>query len=306
MIQIRYKIRDQYSCMNISEKTLNLMNSDSDSKLYKYKLGIEKITSDLTSFGLTKSQAKVFIFLGKYGSKTSPQVCKDLKLPRTETYTILNILTNRGIIVTEFSHPTKFSALEIDKAISILIKSEQTKVNMLEEKEQEITKLWKQIPNFITKSNESENEKFQMLQGSPRIHNKMKNMILDAKSGCKLFCGAKDLSRFYYSNLIDVFESISVDKKLIISSEAKTLEIFEKMNISKIKHLPKNVGQDQCFLLKDDDELIIFMRNANFPPNSIFAFWTDSKSLINSMNLLFDFSWKNSKQIKHEKLIISS
>ena len=89
--------------MGGAEKTINVVNSTPDSKLYEYKLGIERITEDLIKFGLTKSQAKVFIYLGKYGSKTSPQVCKDLKLPRTETYNILNILTNRGIVVTEFS-----------------------------------------------------------------------------------------------------------------------------------------------------------------------------------------------------------
>ena len=305
MIQIRYKNRDQYSCMNESEKSLNIMNSNSDSKLYQYKLGIEKITTDLTTFGLTKIQAKVFIYLGKYGSKTSPEVCKDLKLPRTETYHILNILTNRGIVETEFSHPTKFSALPIEDAITIMIKSEQTKVNMLEEKERDIAKLWKQIPSFFTKSNESENEKFQMLQGASRIHNKMKNMMSTSKTDCKIFSGAKELSRFYYSNLIDVFESLTVKKRLIISSDAIVPQIMEQMNISHIRNLPKNIGQNQCFLIKDESEMLIFLRNANYPTNEIFAFWTNSKSLIESINLLFNFSWKNSKQIKHEKLIIT-
>jgi len=291
--------------MNESEKPLNIMNSNSDSKLYEYKLGIEKITADLTTFGLTKTQAKVFIYLGKYGSKTSPEVCKDLKLPRTETYHILNILSSRGIVVTEFSHPTKFSALQIEKAITILIKSEQTKVDMLEEKEQDIAKLWKQIPSFFTKSNESETEKFQMLQGSSRIHSKMGNMISTAKTDCKIFCGAKDLSRFYYSNLIDIFESLTVDKRLIISSDAIVPQIMQQMSISNIRNLPKNIGQNQCFLIKDEDELLIFLRNANYPTNEIFAFWTDSKSLIESMNLLFDFSWKKSKEINHERLIMT-
>lgn len=291
--------------MNEPKTSLNIMNSDADSKLNEYKLGIEKITANLTAFGLTKTQAKVFIYLGKYGSKTSPQVCKDLNLPRTETYNILNILTNRGIVVTEFSHPTKFSALPIEKAITIMIKSEQTKISMLEEKEREVAKLWKQIPNFFTKSNESENEGFQMLQGSSRIHSKMKNMLSTAHTDCRIFCGVKDLSHFYYSNLIDVFESLTIDKRLIISSDTLVPQIMQQMSISNIRNLPKNIGQNQCFLIKDDDELLIFLKNANYPNNKIFAFWTNSKSLIESMNLLYDFSWKHSKRIKHEKLIVT-
>lgn len=292
--------------MDGAGKSINIVNSTPESRLYEYKLGIEKITEDLVKFGLTKSQAKVFIYLGKYGSKTSPEVCKDLKLPRTETYHILNVLTNRGIVVTQFSHPTKFSAIQMQKAIKIMVKTEQAKLSMLAEKEKEITQLWEKIPSFFTPSSQNEFEKFQMLQGSPRIHSKMKNMISNAKNNCKLLCGAKDLSRFYYSNLLEDFNSSKLDSKLIISSEAIIPEFLGKMNKSKIRALPAAMARNQCFLIKDDAELLIFLRNANFPAKEIFAFWTDSKSLIQSIKLLFNYSWKSSKSIEQTKLIISN
>lgn len=291
--------------MNDTEESINILNSSPDSKLSEYKLGIERITNELVRFGLTKTQAKVFIYLGKYGSKTSPDVCKDLKIARTETYQILNVLTSLGIVSTEFSHPARFSAIPMEKAIRTMIKAEQAKVSILASKEEEIAKLWNEIPSFFTKSNEPEGEKFQMLQGSPRIHSKMKNMILNAKSGCKLLCGAKDLSRFYYSNLIEIFESLPLELKLIISSEAMTPQFLQNMDKSQVRNGPKNMRTNQCFLIKDDDELLIFLRNANYPPRNIFAFWTDSKSLIDSIKTLFDYSWENSTPIKHEKLIIS-
>ncbi len=292
--------------MDGAEKSINVVNSTPDSNLYVYKLGIEKITEDLVKFGLTKSQAKVFIYLGKYGSKTSPEVCKDLKLPRTETYHILNALTNRGIVETEFSHPTKYSAINMEKAIQIMVKTEQVKLDMLAEKEKEITQLWNKIPSFFTPSSQTECDKFQMLQGSPRIHSKMKNMISTANNSCKLLCGAKDLSRFYYSNLLENLNSSKLDSRLIISSDAITPEFLGNLPSSKIKSLPHIMARNQCFLIKDDSELIIFLRNANFPAKEIFAFWTDSKSLIESIKLLFDYSWKNSKPIKQTKLVIQN
>ena len=292
--------------MDGAEKSINIVNSTPDSKLYEYKLGIERITTDLVKFGLTKSQAKVFIYLGKYGSKTSPEVCTDLKLPRTETYHILNVLTNRGIVATEFSHPTKFSAIKMEIAIKIMVKTEQTKISMLAEKEKEITNLWNKIPSFFTPSSQTKCEKFQMLQGSPRIHSKMKSMISNAKHDCKLLCGAKDLSKFYYSNLLEAFDSSELDSRLIISSEAVTPEFMGKMNKLKIKALPQTMARNQCFLIKDDTELLIFLRNANFHAKEIFAFWTDSKSLIESIKLLFNYSWKSSKPVEQTKLIIPS
>ncbi len=292
--------------MDWEEKPINIVNFTPDSKLYEYKLGIERITDDLVKFGLTKSQAKVFIYLGKYGSKTSPEVCKDLKLPRTETYHILNVLTNRGIVVNEFSHPTMYSAIQMEVAIKIMIQTEQAKIGMLAEKEKEITKLWNKIPLFFTPTCKPEFEKFQMLQGLPRIHSKMKNMISNAKVGCKLLCGVKDLSRFYYSNLLESFDSSTLDLKLIISTEDVMPEFMAKMNKLKIKILPQTMARNQCFLIKDDEELLIFLRNANFPAKEIFAFWTDSKSLIESIKLLFNYSWKSSKTVEQKQLMIQN
>lgn len=297
-------IRDLLFIMYGVEKPINIVNLTPDSKLNEYKLGIETITEDLVKFGLTKIQAKVFIYLGKYGSKTSPQVCRDLRIPRTETYHILNVLTNRGIVVSEFSHPTKFSAIKMEKAIKIMVKTEQAKLGMLSQKEKEITTLWNKIPSFFTPSTQNECEKFQMIQGSTRIHNKMKNMISNAKNDCKLLCGTKDLSRFYYSNLLDNFDSTKLNSKLIISSEAVIPELLENLNKSTIKALPLSMAKNQCFLIKDDEELLIFLRNANFPAKEVFAFWTNSKSLIESIKLLFDYSWNNSKTIAETKLII--
>lgn len=297
-------IRDLLFIMHEEEKPINLVNLTPDSKLNEYKLGIETITEDLVNFGLTKIQAKVFIYLGKYGSKTSPQVCKDLRIPRTETYHILNTLTNKGIVVSEFSRPTKFSAIKMEKAIKILVKTEQAKLGLLAQKEKEITTLWNKIPSFFTPSTQNECEKFQMLQGSTRIHNKMKNMISNAKDYCKLLCGAKDLSRFYYSNILDDFDSTELNSKLIISSEAVIPELLENLNKSIIKALPQSMAKNQCFLIKDDMELLIFLRNSNFPSKEVFAFWTNSKSLIESIILLFDYSWNNSKTLDHPKLII--
>ncbi len=83
--------------------------------------------------------------MGKYGSKTSPEVCKDLKMPRTETYHILNVLTNRGIVVSEFSHPTRYSAIQMEMAIKIMVEAEQAKICILAEKEKEITKYMKTL-----------------------------------------------------------------------------------------------------------------------------------------------------------------
>jgi len=290
--------------MKTTEPTLmTVFDSEPDSRLHEYKLELEKICDELLKFGLTKNQAKVFIYLGKYGSKTSPDVCKALKLPRTETYNVLNDLLNLGIISSEFHHPTKYSALSMNKAILIMINDAQENVNKLSKKEIEVTKLWNNVPMFDSKSNDGKLEKFQMLQGIPRINNKLKEMIKDAKDGIKIICTEKDLSRFYYSDFLDMLAKSHVDVKLVISPTQKIPRFIQSIDSSKIRLMAANNGDNQCFIVKDSDEVLIFLRNAEGPSKNAFAFWTDTTSLINSMRKLFDYSWQYSLPLNFERFL---
>ena len=280
-----------------------VFDSEPESSLHEYKIELEKICDELIKFGLTKNQAKVFMYLGKYGSKTSPEVCKALKLPRTETYNVLNDLLNLGIISSEFHHPTKYSALPMNKAILIMINDAQENVNKLSKKELEVTKLWNHVPMFDSKSNDGKLEKFQMLQGVPRINNKMKEMINEAKEEIKIICTEKDLSRFYYSDLLDMIAKSHVDVKLVICPTQKIPRFIQSIDSSKIRLMPENTGDNQCFIVKDSDEVLVFLRNANSPSKNTFAFWTDTSSLINSMKKLFDYSWQNSLPLNFERFL---
>jgi len=280
-----------------------VFDSEPNSSLHEYKIELEKIRNELLNFGLTKNQAKVFIYLGKYGSKTSPEVCKALRLPRTETYNVLNDLLNIGIISSEFHHPTKYSALPMNKAILTLVREAQENVNKLAKKELEVAKLWNKVPSFDSSSSDEKLEKFQMLQGGPRIHNKMKDMIKSAESKIKIICSEKDLSRFYYSDILEMVGKVPIDMKLIISPTQKIPRFIQTIDSSKIRLMANNNKDNQCFIVKDSDEVLVFLRNADQPSKNTFAFWTDTNSLINSMNKLFDYSWQNSLPLDFERYL---
>ena len=93
-----------------------------------------EIQDTLEKFGLTANQSKVYLFLGKNGTKTATEVFQALKLPRTETYQILSSLQSKGIISAIIGHPVKFTAIEISEAISSIIDSEKQKIKKLEKK----------------------------------------------------------------------------------------------------------------------------------------------------------------------------
>ena len=265
--------------------------------MYQYRVKMEQVKSELSKFGLSQNQAKVFIYLGKYGPKSAPEVSKALELPRTETYFIINTLQNRGIVTAEFSTPVRYSTLSIGKAVLTLVKSEQEKVRMLARQERELTELWNDIPAFAVETSDTKKEKMQMLQGTPQINNKVKEMIKQTREELCLFCTEKDLSRMYYADFVDLLSNTVADFKIIVSPAERMPEIARQIDRKRIRLMPGLKCEDQCFLVRDSDEVLYFLRNANHPSHNVFAMWMDSRPLVLSMRMLFDLCWEKSENI---------
>ena len=280
-----------------TESQIKIFTADEDSSLYEYKIKLEKITKEMIKFGLTNNQAKIYIYLGKYGAKTAPEVVKSLGMPRTETYFIINTLQNKGIVTAEFSTPIKYSTLPIGEAILTLVKSEQEKVKVLALQERELTELWNEIPAFIVETSDTKKEKMQMLQGTPQINSKIKNLINNTKEELCLFCTEKDLSRFYYADFVELLSNSISDFKIIVSPAQRMPEHAKKIDKNKIKIMPGNKWGELCFLVRDSDEIMFFLRNSNHVSHNVFAMWADSPALITSMRMLFELCWMNSENV---------
>jgi sugar-specific transcriptional regulator TrmB len=283
------------NAVSMQDKSLGIFTSEPGTALYEQRNQLDQIKSELLKFGLSANQAKVYIFLGKYGPKTAPEVCKSLDIPRTETYHILNTLQNLGVVTAECCQPTKFEALPLARVIRTLVNSEKERVNILLQNEKEIVDLWNKIPSFAVETNETKMDKLQMLQGAPQIQNRLKDMILSAKDEFRLLCTPKDFARFYHSDLIKLLGNSPVFEKVIISPSHAMPEITEEISKERIRIMPTGKTDSLCFMVKDFDEVLFFLRNATHPSHNIFAVWSDSDSMIDSLRTLFDYSWENSE-----------
>lgn len=277
--------------MSSKEKNLAVFDSEPGSHLYEHRMRLEKVKSELLKFGLTPNQAKVYIFLGKFGPKTAPEVFKALDLPRTETYYIINTLQNRGIVTGELSTPARYTALPIEKTISILIDAEKEKINTLAKQQEEISELWNDVPAFAVETTEDTKEKLQMLQGNPQIFTKISDMINTAREEILILGSIKDISRFYHSNIFDTLENSILHIRIIISPASTIPEFADKIDKRRIKVMPTSKTDNQCFILKDNQEILMFLRNATHPSNDVFGVWSDSKPLTDAMHNLFDYTW---------------
>lgn len=282
--------------MSEQETQITVFDSNSDSNLYEHRLQIDKLRGELEKFGLTSNQSKVYVFLGKYGSKTAPEVCKALKLPRTETYHLLTTLQNKGMASATFQHPIRFSAEPLNKAIWSLVNAEKERVNSLEKQEKELVQLWETIPEFNSSAQVKE-DKMQMLQGVNQINSKIKEMTTNAKKEFLVLGSEKDFLKFYHSDFIEPLDKTNIDLKIITSTSDKLMYIFDDIDRSKVKKMSANVKENLCFIIKDEQEIIFFIKNASQNSQDLNAIWTDSESMVYSMKLLFSSIWTKSKNI---------
>ncbi len=278
-----------------TEFEVGIFSAGEGSNLYDYKVKLEKIKNELVKFGLTHNQSKIYIYLGKYGPKTAPEVVKSLGMPRTETYFILNTLQNKGIVTAEFSSPTRYMAIPIEQAIYTLINTEKENLNMLAKQQKSITDMWMEVPAFAVETTEIKQDKLQTMEGTGQIYSKIKDMIRTAKEQIIIFGSEKDISRFYHSEIIDLMFNSMTDARLIISPALKLPDFLSEFDKKRMRIVPTDENSNQCFVLKDNDEIMLFLRNATHPSHNVFAMWSNSKSLNEPIRRLFEYSWESSQ-----------
>jgi len=125
--------------MTYSE-TPKILNRDID----RYENIANSAQEMLLRLGLTQNESKVYLHLDKNGPKKAIEISQFLILARTQTYHLLSVLQNKGLVTIISDRPTKFEGVEFDKVLDILIDYEQKRVETLQLMRGELTELWKE------------------------------------------------------------------------------------------------------------------------------------------------------------------
>lgn len=257
------------------------------------KANYEEIKEYFSTFGLTPNQVKVFFYLGKVGQRSASDIAKAADIPRSETYHLLTALQNKGIVSATFEHPIKFSALHIQEVIHILVGTETERLKKLKKSGPILEELWEKIPGFSIDPKEEPEEKFQVLQGGNQVNGKIFDMILNAKKECRILGSEKDVIKFYHANFLEALKERDIDYKILSPVSKKSQYIFKNMDKTKIKELCPTVKDNLCFLIKDDDEVLFFIKNSTGSNREMRAICTNSETIIYSKSLLFNNYWSN-------------
>jgi len=150
---------------------------------------IMALQEKLRDFGLTKNESKIYVFLSKNGATKAIKIAQEEKIPRTETYHLLSTLEKKGIVKTSIQRPTRFSAVNIEKAIESIIENQQKKIEELKLLKYDMIELWN---SFL------------------KIRGNKKSDILKFESKMKKYPKASKMKPSFESSLQDLREKSDV------------------------------------------------------------------------------------------------
>lgn len=261
---------------------------------------IDGLNKLLLKYNLTPNQAKVYVYLSKMGIKTASELSHALNIPRTETYHLLNILKQKGIIFTIFGRPTKFNAVEIKKSIAILIENEKERLQELETEQDIIVKLWDTIPSDIKEIKNESEEMFQKLLGPTLIMSKLEHMVNSSSKSIHIFGDTSDFKLLCQPEFANLLKKTNSELKILINDQNKNTSIFKIIDQKHIKILDDINRENFCFLIKDENEVIFFIDNPEL--RNTLAIWSDSRKFVNALRTLFSLIWEKTICVNESSL----
>lgn len=256
-----------------------------------------RIEETLMKLGLSRNEARVYIFLVRKREAKASEISAALLLNRTETYRILMNLQKMGLISTVFEKPLKFIALPLEKSLSLLIETKKLSISALEMEKEKIIESWRSLPKNDVPV--PKREIFQVLEGYEHINLKARDMIEDVESEVYI-CASEDcLGRFYYAGLLDALEENAkrgVRVMFLTKNSPRNIFFMRDLKRSSVRYLQSELDETPFFIIADNEEMLLFL-DSIMEENRLgkpVALYTNCMVLIKALHRLFMTLWNNS------------
>ena len=270
----------------------------------------ENITNKLIEYGLTKTEATIFVLLAKKGPLKAKDIINYLKSSKQQVYPSLKNLQKKGIVCATLEYPAKFSSIQFEKAIDLFSKAKMEEAKGIEKNKTILLEDWKTI---TMRENEDSTAKFAVIEGRKYLISKIQQMFQETK---KQFCIVAPVANIIRTYEYAIDES-TFDKKTKEKIKILMLTELNKRNMNSGKALIESAkargltirGRNPGFgfplfpqmVIRDNEEIILFIDqksgNTSFFDNYS-VLWTNSKSIIDSFQGIFNELWQTSTDLE--------
>jgi HTH-type transcriptional regulator, sugar sensing transcriptional regulator len=259
-----------------------------------YDKKLSTVEETLSRFGLLKNEIKVYLHLARTGEMKAGEIAEAISLHRTETYRILRDLEKKGIVFSIFEKPLKFTAVQLDKAIDLLVDAEKIKIKLLEQEKTSLVELWQSMPQ--PKVETAKKELFQMLEGEQQVLIKANELLEKTEKKFQIFASADYLSELYYNDFSDKMKR-QIDKievTLVTDGSLKSAYFIGQMKwLGKTNKIADNENLP-CFMISDNKEVMIAFHEKDTDEKDdskkkyrTAAIWTNYTAFVNTLQVLF-------------------
>jgi sugar-specific transcriptional regulator TrmB len=258
-------------------------------------LGLEDEIQVLETFGLTLNESRVFLALTLLGAASVKEISKASNVAREAVYRVLPSLQKLGLVEKEITRPTRFSALTLDDAVTVLLALRNKETHDLKEK----VKVLLRLKSKKAKMETLEDSKFLLVPAEKMLISKIGDQLDRAqKCICVLTSNKRLLSA------VDIF-SEAIGKALsrgvkfrIVTSKVDRLSlpaILEVGNNHPCIEIRYTLSDPKCVAsIIDGKEVLIITKPAAEVCCESSALWSNNSSLVNIVEEYFEILWMTS------------
>ena len=105
-------------------------------------MSIKRLLETLHSFGLNRSDAKIYVYLAKKGPQKARDLCNELKITKQQLYPCLENLQKKGMVYATLEHPALFYALPLERVLDMFVDLKIDEAEEVQEHKAEILSSW--------------------------------------------------------------------------------------------------------------------------------------------------------------------
>jgi len=256
----------------------------------------------LIEIGFTKTQAKVYLTLLKFGETDAKTLSKKTDIPTPEVYRTINELQKRSLVEKEITVPSKFIATPIGFGLQM----------MMAQKVQQYAKIQKKIKHFLRKNQSCplkaspiQEYKLIMVEGRERI---MQMITLEhdcVQQSVDILTTLQRLLQILDFSFQNHMEALEREVKYRVVVEKPIGRIIFPESIHVLLAKPTFALRLSVSPLKTngaifDEKEVTFSFYPSKPLGESSIIWTNHTSFLSMFQDQFDKTWKKSLKYRRE------
>ncbi len=249
---------------------------------------------DLVSFGLTSLQSRVYLGLLELGTSEASRVSSAVGIVRPEGYRVLRELTGKGLVERHPSSPSRYTAIQPDRALSYLMNQHKERLALLERK---YTELVKSLSKHPPKIEIAQAARFSLIMGAGNVISRVQQLISECKHDYDVILSKHGLKAIREDTANTIIAAKRRGVRVRIISEIEDSNVKNADYISRYANLRQSQDLMLYVDIYDKTQVVLGPPITDKEVSDHYRevdLWTDHPRFVLGMSALFEKLWEAS------------